>query len=216
MHVKLPRPTAALELDDTAVITRVLAGEVALFELIIRRYNQRLFRVARAIVKDDSDAEDVMQEAYVKAYSKLATFRGEAKFSTWLTKIAVYEALGRARKRGDLSIVDEESMMADAPSPEHVAFSSELRGLLEQALQTLPSGLRVAYMLREVEGLSGAEAAACLAVSEDALKMRLSRAKAMLRAIMHEKLDSAVADVFTFHAPRCDRMVELVFARIRG
>jgi RNA polymerase sigma-70 factor (ECF subfamily) len=202
--------SVATDLDDTAVISRVLGGERALFEVIIRRYNQRLFRVARSIVRDDSDAEDVMQEAYVKAYSKLASFRGESKFSTWLTKIAVYEALARARRRGDLSLVDEESMMADDPSPERAAYSSELRGFLEQALQTMPSGLRVAYVMREIEGMSGAEAAACLEISEDALKMRLSRARALLR----EKLQSATAEVFVFEAPRCDRMVELVLARI--
>ncbi len=206
------------QLDDATVVSRVLAGEVALFELIIRRYNQRLFRVTRSILKDDAEAEDAMQDAYVNAFAKLATFRGEAKLSTWLTRIALYEALGRLKKRrGGMSIIDdEESIMADESpsSPEHDAFTGELRALLERAVDGLPAGLRAAYVLRDVEAMSTAEAAACLEIGEDALKMRLSRARSLLRTTISDELGSATADLFGFQAPRCDRMVAAVMAVI--
>jgi RNA polymerase sigma-70 factor (ECF subfamily) len=206
------------QLDDDTVVARVLAGEVALFELIIRRYNQRLFRITRSVLKDDAEAEDAMQDVYVNAFGKLATFRGEAKLSTWLTRIALYEALGRLKKRrGGMSIIDdEESIMADESqsSPEQNAFTGELRTLLERAVDALPSGLRAAYVLRDVEAMSTAEAAACLEIGEDALKMRLSRARSLLRAHISEELGSAAADLFGFQAPRCDRMVAAVMAVI--
>jgi RNA polymerase sigma-70 factor (ECF subfamily) len=207
-------------LTDEDVIARVLAGEIELFELIIRRYNQRLFRVTLSVLKDEADAEDAMQEAYVAAFGNLSRFRGEAKFSTWLTKIAVYEALARLKKRrGGMSVIDvEESIMTDESgtpaSPEKTVFAGELRGVLERDLMTLPNGLRAAYVLRDVEAMSTAEAAACLDITEDALKMRLSRARSLLRTRITDELGSAAADLFTYQAPRCDRMVAAVFARI--
>ena len=159
-------------LTDAEVVQRVKAGEGALFELLMRRYNQRLYRVARSIVKDDAEAEDVMQQAYVNAYMHLAQFAERAQFSTWLTRIAVHEALGRARRRGRLTGIDSISGRQEAqavltskdPSPEQEALTGELRAALEAALDSIPEIYRTAFVLREVEGLSTAEAAECLDV----------------------------------------------------
>jgi len=215
-----PQTRQQHEAPDEELVERVRAGEIELFSVLIRRYNQRLFRITRSILKDDAEAEDAMQEAYVAAYTKLAGFRGEAKFSTWLTKIAVHAALARSRRRGrggDLTVAAhaEESRMAENhTSPERAAFGSELRAVIERALMKLPSGLRAAYMMRDVEGMSTAEAAEALETTEDALKMRLSRARALLRAELLNEADVAAGDLFSFEAPRCDRMVARVMDRI--
>jgi RNA polymerase sigma-70 factor (ECF subfamily) len=164
-------------------------GETALFEILMRRYNQRLYRVARAILKDDGEAEDVMQQAYVNAYVHLHQFAERASFSTWLTKIAVYEALARSGRRGAverLTVFESgedtmTSIPAPAPDPEHQAFASELRSLLESAVDSLPEHHRVVFTLRQVEGLSTAETAECLGISEESVKTRLHRARAQIR-----------------------------------
>src|SRR5690349_13221786 len=129
--------------DDLQVVARVLAGEVALFELLMRRHNQRLFRAARAIVKDDDEAEDVMQEAYVNAYMNLAQFAGRARFASWLTRIAVHEALARVRKRGPIREVEDEAMSSNLASPEDNASDRELRAILTPLVDALPDAFRV-------------------------------------------------------------------------
>lgn len=147
-------------IPDEEVVKQVLAGETALYEILMRRYNQRLYRVARSILRNDGDAEDVMQDAYVRAYEHLNQFAGEAKFSTWLTKIAVYEALGRVRRRGrteDLdSGLDTEHVMAktksDIPDPERLAYDNELRIVLEHAIDTLPEILSVSLRAPHCRG----------------------------------------------------------------
>lgn len=214
---KLPEAMPDLEL-----VQRILAGESQLFELVMRRYNQRLYRAARAILKDDAEAEDVMQEAYVRAYSHLRQWSGEAQFSTWLTKIAVHEALARVRKSRkftDLELVsDEEHAMhpkgSHSGNPEYAAFSHELRALLEASVSALPEALRAAYVLRDVEGLSTAEAAECLEINEDALKTRLSRARSLLREELFERAGYAAPDLFTFGSSRCDLVVVTVMQRL--
>jgi RNA polymerase sigma-70 factor, ECF subfamily len=208
-------------LTDEQVIERILSGETALFEILMRRYNERMFRVARAIVGDETEAEDVMQQAYVNAYTNLRQFAGKARFSTWLTRIAVNEALYRMRRRAkyDLS-VDEpsnvEPLMADVshPNPEQETSSGVLRALLEWAIDRLPDGTRAVFMLREVEGSSTADVAESLGVSEEVVKTRLSRAKRALRRVVSERIGASAPDVFRFYRPRCDRIVDRVLSDI--
>src|SRR5690349_4969181 len=157
-------------LPDEEVVRRVLQGETALFELIMRRHNQRLYRVARAILRDDAEAEDVMQQAYVNAYLHLDQFALRARFSTWLTRIATYEALARLRRRGrfqeiedmDESGKDGAALFAQGPNPEREAYLGELRDTLEGSVDALPEAYRSVFVLRDVEGLSTAETAECL------------------------------------------------------
>ena len=221
-----PIPTAAEDrgqgLSDEEVVRRVNAGESPLFELLMRRYNQRLYRVARSIVRNDAEAEDVMQQAYVNAYAHLAQFEGRAKFSTWLTKIAVYEALARRRRRGGLLEIDSmsdqddgrDALPSSGPDPEQQAITSELRSALEASLDAIPEMYRTAFVLREVEGLSTAEAAECLESSEEVVKTRLHRAKALLREELLARAGTGARSVFSFHADRCDRVVAQVFGRL--
>jgi RNA polymerase sigma-70 factor (ECF subfamily) len=206
-------------LSDEEVVSQVLAGHTALFEVLMRRHNERVYRAARAIVRDEREAEDVMQQAYVNAYTHLRQFNRLAQFSTWLTRIAVNEALGRVRRRGRYTPFDDEPAATErempvAENPERQAFSGELRALLEWAVDRLPDGAREVFVLRDVEGLSTAEVAAALGVSEDAVKTRLSRARAALRRSLFERTGAAVPDAFRFHRPRCDRVVARVLARI--
>src|SRR6478672_10420819 len=175
------------EQSDAEVIRQVLDGNTALFEMLMRRYNERVYRAARAIVRDEQEAEDVMQQAYVNAFTHLHQFNGSARFSTWLTRIAINESLARVRRQGRYEAYDFEQAtvqpFASRPAsedPERQAFTREMRSLLEWAIDALPDGLREVFMLREVEGLNTAEAAECLGVSDDVIKTRLSRARAAL------------------------------------
>ena len=161
--------------------------------------------------------EDVMQQAYVNAYAHLRQFDGRARFSTWLTRIAVNEALGRLRRRRQFEPFDEEHARVEpftTASPERQAFSGELRALLEWAIDELPDGSREAFVLRDVEGMSTADTAAALDVSEDVVKTRLSRARATLRRKLLERTGAAAPEAFHFHRPRCDRVVAAVLAAI--
>ena len=208
---------------DEDVVKRVLGGETALYEILMRRYNQRLYRVARSILRNDGDAEDVMQEAYVRAYEHLNQFAGEAKFSTWLTKIAVYEALGRLRRQGRTenldSVLDSDRhvmarMTSDTRDPERQAYDHELRIVLEGAIDSLPETYRLVFMLRAVEGMSVAETAGCLDIGVEAVKTRLHRARSLLRKDLQQRAGVVTAQTFPFHLSRCDRVVEAVFRRI--
>jgi RNA polymerase sigma-70 factor (ECF subfamily) len=209
------------EQDDQDVIRQILEGNTALFELLMRRYNERVYRAARSIIRDEHEAEDVMQQAYVNAFTHLNQFNGSARFSTWLTRIAVNESLARVRRQGRYESFDDESwngepFMSDVPSenPERQAFAQELRGLLEWAIDSLPDGMREVFVLREVEGLSTSEVAACLGVSDEVVKTRLSRGRALLRRLLLERTGASASEAFRFHRPRCDRIVAQVLARI--
>lgn len=208
-------------LSDEAVVARILDGHVGLFEVLMRRHNERLYRAARAILRDEAEAEDVMQQAYVNAYAHLRQFDGRASFATWLTRIAVNEAIARARRRGRYQSFDEQDAafekvlpMPSANNPERQAFAREMKVILESAIDTLPDGLREVFMLRDVEGLSTAETASSLGVSEDVVKTRLSRSRAALRRDLCDRIGSTAAQSFTFLRPRCDRIVAAVLARI--
>jgi RNA polymerase sigma-70 factor (ECF subfamily) len=223
-----PQPAVRFSaLPDEEVVARVLAGETALFEVLMRRHNQRLFRTARAIVKNDTEAEDVMQEAYARAFTQLAQFQGRAQWSTWVTRIAVNEALGRLRRQGrfvntDVSEMEQASMdeptRGGAPAsagPEDQVAAQELNGFVERAVDALPDIYRSVFVLREVEELSTAETATCLGISEDLVKVRLHRARAELRQGLESHVGSAMRSVYGFHLSRCDRVVANVLARIR-
>jgi RNA polymerase sigma-70 factor (ECF subfamily) len=209
-------------LSDEQVVGQILAGQTALFEVLMRRHNERLYRAARAIVRDDSEAEDVMQQAYVNAYAHLRQFNGRSTFATWLTRIAVNEATARARRRGRYQPLGDDDRpalravlsSASHTDPERETFGREMRAILEDAVDALPDGHREAFMLRQIEGLSTAETAACLDVSEDVVKTRLSRARAALRQDLFNRLGAAAPASFTFERPRCDRVVAAVLARI--
>jgi RNA polymerase sigma-70 factor (ECF subfamily) len=217
-------PSPHLSLGDEEVVQRVKAGETALFEALMRRYNQRLYRVARSILRDDSEAEDVMQQAYVNAYLHLDQFAGRAKFSTWLTRIAVHEALARARRRGRLKGIDsmpdgkegQPGVLRDErPDPEEQANTAELRRLLDAAVDGLPELYRSVFVLRDAEGLGTSEAAECLEISEQAVRTRLHRARSLLRQHIHQRTGATSASAFSFHLLRCDRVVIGVFTRLR-
>jgi RNA polymerase sigma-70 factor, ECF subfamily len=220
---ELATTTEVGEQPDEVLIQRVVDGDTAVFELLMRRHNERVYRAARAIVRDELEAEDVMQQAYVNAFTHLRQFNGASRFSTWLTRIAINEALARVRRRGKYESFDDElsnvePLMSDRPAenPERDTFAHELRELLEWAVDCLPNGLREVFMLREVEGLSTLEVAECLGVSEDVVKTRLSRGRAALRRLLIERTGAAAPEAFRFYRPRCDRVVANVLARINS
>jgi RNA polymerase sigma-70 factor (ECF subfamily) len=209
-------------LSDDEVVGQVLRGQSAQFEILMRRHNQRLYRAARAIVRDDREAEDVVQQAWVNAFAHLRQFDGRAQFSTWVTRIAVNEALARARRNGrftalqpeDAGPVEQIMARQSPPDPERQAFGRELAGLLETAIDGLPDGCREVFVLRQVEGLSTSETAECLGVSDDVVKTRLSRARAALRRDLFDRAGLAAQNAFSFQGARCDRIVAVVLERI--
>lgn len=209
-------------LTDEDVVRRVLAGEIEMFEILMRRYNRRVYRTVRAIVRDNGEAEDVMQDAYVRAYANLGQFAGLAKFSTWLTRIAVNEALARVRMRKRLVYLPEDTggigmniYTSKTPDPEQNALAKELALVVEEAVDSLPEAYRSVFMLRQIEDMSTAETAECLDISEEAVKVRLFRARALLRDELCSRIGSAAPDAFAFDGLRCDRIVTAVLDRIR-
>jgi RNA polymerase sigma-70 factor (ECF subfamily) len=211
-------------LSDEEVVTRVLAGETGMFEIIMRRHNQRLYRVARAILRNDGEAEDVMQDAYVRAYEHLDQFAGRAKFATWLTRIAVHEALARqlrGNRYQELETMSEregdpmDRFASLAPDPEQQASNSEVRRLLEEAVEKLPDAYRTIFILRDVEDVSTTDAAEVLEITQDNVKVRLHRARALLRKSLYARAGMEIKEAFNFHAVRCDRVVKNVFERIQ-
>ncbi len=203
---------------DAEIVARVRAGDAALFEVLMRRYNVRLYRAVRSVLRDEAEVEDVMQQAYLRAYAALGEFEGLSSFSTWLLRIGFNEALQRLRGRRRVSPVEleegTEGSMDGQPSPEERAASRQALGLLEGAIDRLPPIHRTVIMLRDVEDLSTEETATVLQVSEDVVKVRLHRARAALREAMEEQLGSSAREAFPFRAPRCDRVVAAVMARI--
>lgn len=210
-------------LTDEDVVARVVAGERALFEVLLRRHNQRVYRTVRAILgRDDDDAiEDVMQDVYVRAFGHLAQFEGRSRFSTWLVRIAVNEALGRRRRGGvvvPLPSRDGTDAMDHFESrregPEDAAARGELRATLRAATDALPAALRVVFVLRDVEGLPTAEVAEALELTEVAVKVRLHRARSTLRREVDRRIGAAAGELYGFAGARCDRVVEGVLRRL--
>jgi RNA polymerase sigma-70 factor (ECF subfamily) len=208
-------------LSDEEVVDRVLAGDTSLFEILMRRYNQRLFRVARGILADDAEAEDVMQEAWVRAFRELARFRGEARFATWLTRIACHEALARARKGRRWVRLVPSAGGGEPPEPPSAAIgperemeNRELQSVLREAVEILPDPLRAVFCLREIEGLSTEQTADALDLSIENVRVRLHRAKRSLRETLDARIGREVRRLYLFNGPLCDRMVAGVFARL--
>lgn len=218
---------------DQEIVTRVRAGDTGLYEILMRRYNQRLYRVTRAILRDESEAEDVIQDAYVRAYQHLDQFAGHAPFSIWLTRIAVHEALRRLQQRKrsqqfeargqdeDGFMNDSKSSTADAsiaetsPDPEQRAAIAEMGKLLEEAVLDLPAPYRTVIMLRDIEELSTAETAAALELTEENVKVRLHRGRALLRDHLFARVGPSCKSAFPFMGANCDRVVLGVFGRLR-
>jgi RNA polymerase sigma-70 factor (ECF subfamily) len=222
-----PLPQTA---NDAELVSRIGLHDPAAFETLMRRHNGALFRVARAILRDDADAEDALQEAYLSAFRHLDQFRGQATLLTWLTRIVINQALGHRRSRrrdavvvpfsdriGDDRVAEaREAMDPDAESPESEAVRADLRRLLERRIDELPIAFRTVFMLREVSELSAEETAACLSIPEATVRTRLFRARGLLRESLARDLDVATGDVFRFDGQRCDRVVARVLSRWRA
>lgn len=223
-HSRVSPIRLAAELPDDAVIARVRRGDTALYEIIIRRHNRRLYRAVRSILRDDDAAQDAMQEAYVRAYTHLDAYREQGHFAAWLTRIAVNEALMRKRKDGryvplDTSTADEEDTVqpkeiANEVTPERLAGGGELRRLIESAVDRLPDGFRAVFVLRAIEQLSVNEVASCLDIPEATVRTRYHRARDLMRRNLDRYIDAAGENAFDFAGARCDRMVASVLARL--
>ncbi|MGZ6142299.1 MAG: RNA polymerase sigma factor, partial [Myxococcales bacterium] len=196
---------------------RIQAGDRALFELIMRRHNQRIYRTVRSILRNESEVEDAMQQAYVDAYEHLGDFAGRARFSTWLTRIAVHEALARRRRQPPETISEGEAM-ANLPgperNPEQRAQDGETQKLLLAAIDELPEHFRTVFVMRAVQGMSVEETAEALDLEQATVKTRLHRARALLQRAILARTEPAVARVLPFPATRCDRVVAAVLQRI--
>lgn len=232
-----PNPRPALDctvrdcsaLGDQALVERVLEGDREAFRQITRRCNQRLFRVARSLVNDDAEAEDVVQEAYVHAYEKLADYRGDASLLTWLTRIVLNEAYGRLRRQQRRPTVDAGQIEAaqldggrvvsfptkfGGEDPAASAARAEVRKVLEHAIDDLPEPFRAVFVLREIEECTVEETALGLGLRPETVKTRLHRARRLLRAALQDTLAATLSEAFPFLGPRCDRLTEAVMHRL--
>ncbi len=211
----VPIPSLRDQLTDEELVSRIVDGDHALFEIVMRRYNQRIYRAVRAVLGSEEEVEDVMQQAYLNAYRSLHQYAGRAQFSTWLTRIAVNEAIARRGKRHPFGGEDDAMMRlveSKEPDPEQETFASELREVMQTQVAALPDTFRAVLMLRDVEGLSTGETAACLGISEDLVKTRLSRARTLLRDRLYRRAGVTLETLFAFGNSRCDRVVAAVMA----
>lgn len=213
---------------DEQMALRIGAGDQTAFRLLMRRHNQMLYRTARSILKDDTEAEDALQDAYLLAYRAMGTFRGDAKLSTWLVRIVVNESIRRLRRRNRLARVialdgtsetgteAAEAKMIERPSdgPEPAAVRSQTRRLLESKIDQLPEAFRSVFILRAVEEMSVEETAAVLTIPEATVRSRFFRARGLLREALARELDFALEDAFAFAGQRCDRIIAAVLSRL--
>jgi RNA polymerase sigma-70 factor (ECF subfamily) len=214
-----PAVAKSIPLSDAELVERARAGDAHAIELIIRRYNRKLYRTARAILRDDAEAEDAVQEAYIRAFRGLASFRGDSSLSTWLTRIAANEALMRRRRNvrraevipmhGDEPLMEEAADEA-APGPEREALGAEVRGLLERHIDALPDLYRAVFVLRAIEEMSVEETAESLELPPSTVRTRYFRARALLRTALDRRVDESLRDAFAFDGERCDRIVARV------
>lgn len=219
---------AASRLSDAELVARIVAGDGSAFEPLMRRYNRPLYRTARSIVKDDAEAEDVLQDAWVLALRRLDTFRGDAQLLTWLTRIVANEAIARIRtatRRArilpiDASVApDPSDPVQDVPDtdddgPEGHAMRAEMRQLLEDRIDRLPESFRTVFVLRAVEDMTVEEVGAALGLPEATVRTRHFRARSMLRAMIEQDLEGALGDAFNFDGERCNRIVAAVLAAL--
>ena len=226
MHTAaLSAETNFSQATDADLAARALTGDELAFESIMRRHNRLLFRTARSILKNDAETEDALQEAYLRAWRALATFRAEAKLSTWLVRIVINESLGRLRRHGahvipldtamECAEQQMEAWMEDDPDqqPDRVAMRGEVRRLMEARIDTLPDAFRTVFMLRAVEELSVEEIAMALEIPEATVRTRFFRARGLLREGLSRDVDLAIGDAFSFAGARCDRIVAGVLAK---
>ena len=211
--------------DDLSIVRRIVAGDHSAFELLMRRYNRRLYRLARGALRNDAEAEDALQEAYLSAYRSIGQFRGDAALFTWLTRLVLNECFGRLRREArrqnvipmvDSSVpVDLDEMTAhDSGSPDNAAARGEMRALLERKLDDLPEAFRIVFVLRSIEEMSIQDAARCLDIPEATVRSRHFRAKSLLRESLAKEIDLAVRDLFEFGGSQCDRVVAQVLSRL--
>ena len=216
------------EMSDNELAQRGAGGDQVAFEVIMRRHNQLLFRTVRSILKSDSEAEDALQEAYLRAWRGLSRFRADAKLSTWLVRIAANEALGRLRRK-HVSVVPLDATMnmieaetresfSDEPSrqPDRSAMRAQLRNLLDARIDLLPDAFRTVFVLRAIEELSVAEVAMALEIPEATVRSRFFRARSLMRESLASEIDVALGDAFSFDGPRCDRIVAGALAKIQS
>jgi RNA polymerase sigma-70 factor, ECF subfamily len=215
-------------LSDSALISRIISGDTCAFELVMRRYNGALYRTARSIVKDDAEAEDTLQDAYMQAYQSLVRFRGESRLLTWLTRIVVNEAVARLRKSARRAEVisldggmDYEQPAAEAAmslgqseSPDSAAMRAETRRLLERKIDELPEAFRTVFVLRALEEMTVEEVSAVLGIPEATVRTRYFRSRSMLRETLSRELDFTLEEAFSFDGERCDRIVAGVMKRL--
>lgn len=217
-------------MTDMEIVQRIAGGDDDAFTLLMRRYNQKMYRTARGILGDDAEAEDAVQAAYLLAYRAMGAFRGDARLSTWLIRIVVNEAVARRRKRSHTAKIIQlsgdaghDDAMAEAPmdestfpQPEQAALRAEARRLLERRIDALPDAFRTVFMLRAVEEMSVEEAATILGISQVTVRTRYFRAKSLLREALAREIDFAFEDAFAFAGERCDRIVAGVWAQLKG
>ncbi|KHK59248.1 RNA polymerase sigma factor [Burkholderia sp. A9] len=228
-HVDVPEPSPSpvSEEDDRTLAARVASGDRTAFEQLMRRYNRRLYRLARATLRDDAEAEDALQDAYLAAFRAIARFRGDASLSTWLSRLVLNECHTRQRRGarrdtiapmvGLSAIADFERDIMDTDqngSPDRALMRSEWRALLERKLDALPEAFRIVFVMRCVEEFSVEETAACLGIPEATVRSRHFRARSLLRESLAQEIDLAERDVFSFDGERCDRIVSGVLARL--
>ena len=226
MHTS-PLPESPAETTtDSVLVTRAAGGDQQAFTTLMRRHNQRLFRTARAILKADAEAEEAVQEGYIKAWRALPGFKGQSTLSTWLVRIIANEALGRLRRTRAEVIPLETAMtspdpdireaLADAPDdrPEQALMRTQMRNLLESRIDRLPDAYRAVFMLRAVEEMQVEEVAEALQIPAATVRTRLFRARSLLREGLASELDVALGEPFSFDGARCDRIVARVLARI--
>jgi len=225
-----PVPEPASAVDDAELVGRIARHDQAAFEVLMRRHNGRLFRVARAILKDDAEAEEALQDAYLDAFRHIGDFRGGARLSTWLTRIVINQALMRLRKHkrarivvpfGDRLATEPDQAEADvaderSESPPGATLRAEIRRALERRIDELPTAFRTVFVMREVEDMTVDETAECLSIPAATVRTRLFRARALLREALARDMDMATVDVFSFAGERCDRIVAGVLARSRA
>jgi RNA polymerase sigma-70 factor (ECF subfamily) len=214
--------------DDPMLVERARRGDGVAIRQIIKAHNQRLYRVARAVLRDDHEAEDVVQETYVRAFTHLDGFRSEARLSTWLTRIALNEALGRKRRLRptiDFTDIDDFNRPSDTEilmiptghvtlGPEAALGRTEVRAMLEDAIEALPDPFRVVFILRDVEDMSAEEASTHLGVRPETIKTRLVRARRLLRAALERRIAPGLAELFPFDGARCNRLADVVLDRL--
>jgi RNA polymerase sigma-70 factor (ECF subfamily) len=207
--------------SDEELVERARRRDSLAFELLMRRHNQRVYRVVRSVLRDPSEVEDVMQQAYLSAFVHLDQFAGAARWSTWVCRIALNEALGRVRQRDrfvPLEAASEADMTdsgAPAADPEEATAGHQVQSLLEEAVDRLPEMYRTVLVLRAVEGMSTAETAAVLEVPEDVVKTRLHRARTSLRASLSSRVERELVEAYAFGNERCDRVVAGVLAELK-